>query len=194
MALEMPPTPTRFPCWCRAVYSWGGETDRDLGFMEGDYIECLNAGDGAWWTGRLRRDRRIIGVFPSNFVKLVDEKNSPTENKISRSSTSNGSAISSPADPESVSPASPVSPVSATSSPKKPSVFRKPFQSYKEAVGPSEALNAHRKAEELLLRQTVDDANLNNVRDAAPRRPASPLRQQGGLSFLFFLERLESRD
>jgi hypothetical protein len=25
MAPAAPPLPTRFPCWCRAVYSWGGE-------------------------------------------------------------------------------------------------------------------------------------------------------------------------
>ncbi|EGX52711.1 hypothetical protein AOL_s00007g494 [Orbilia oligospora ATCC 24927] len=65
--------PTQFPCWVRAVYSWGGETKRDLGFVEGDLIECLNAGDGAWWMGRLKRDRRQIGLFPSNFVELVTD-------------------------------------------------------------------------------------------------------------------------
>ncbi|KAL7793316.1 hypothetical protein V8C43DRAFT_42480 [Trichoderma afarasin] len=25
MALSPPPLPSRFPCWCRAIYSWGGE-------------------------------------------------------------------------------------------------------------------------------------------------------------------------
>jgi hypothetical protein len=25
MVLAPPPLPTQFPCWCRAVYSWGGE-------------------------------------------------------------------------------------------------------------------------------------------------------------------------
>ncbi|EPS37715.1 hypothetical protein H072_8612 [Dactylellina haptotyla CBS 200.50] len=65
--------PTQFPCWVKAIYSWGGETKRDLGFMEGDLIECLNAGDGAWWMGRLKRDRRQVGLFPSNFVELVSD-------------------------------------------------------------------------------------------------------------------------
>ncbi|KAJ5665239.1 uncharacterized protein N7477_007687 [Penicillium maclennaniae] len=50
-----------------------GETSRDLGFVEGDLIECLNAGDGQWWMGRLRRDRRAVGLFPSNFVELMSE-------------------------------------------------------------------------------------------------------------------------
>jgi Uncharacterized protein involved in cytokinesis, contains TGc (transglutaminase/protease-like) domain len=74
----------RFPCWCRAVYSWGGETTRDLGFVEGDLIECLNAGDGQWWMGRLRRDRRAVGLFPSNFVELLSEDFVP----VSRDTTS----------------------------------------------------------------------------------------------------------
>ncbi|KAK6352606.1 cytokinesis protein 3 [Orbilia blumenaviensis] len=65
--------PTQFPCWVKAIYSWGGETKRDLGFVEGDLIECLNAGDGSWWMGRLKRDRRQIGLFPSNFVELVTD-------------------------------------------------------------------------------------------------------------------------
>jgi hypothetical protein len=60
-AMGAPPDlPARFPCWVRATYSWGGETKRDLGFVEGDLIEALNAGDGLWWMGRLRRDPRAI--------------------------------------------------------------------------------------------------------------------------------------
>ena len=69
--------PSRFPCWCRAVYSWGGETDKDLGFIEGDLIECLNAGDGSWWVGRLRRDKRMVGSFPSNFVVVLGDSYQP---------------------------------------------------------------------------------------------------------------------
>ncbi|EPE33784.1 SH3-domain-containing protein [Glarea lozoyensis ATCC 20868] len=70
--------PQRFPCWCRAIYSFGGESKRDLGFIEGDLIECLNAGDGSWWMGRLRRDKRMMGLFPSNFVEVLDESFRPT--------------------------------------------------------------------------------------------------------------------
>ncbi|TGZ79513.1 hypothetical protein EX30DRAFT_308803 [Ascodesmis nigricans] len=69
---EAPTLPTRFPCLVRAIYSWGGETKRDLGFVEGDLIECLNAGDGRWWMGRLRRNK-TVGLFPSNFVELLPD-------------------------------------------------------------------------------------------------------------------------
>ena len=109
MADIPPPLPTRFPCWCRAVYSWGGESKRDLGFVEGDLIECLNAGDGSWWMGRLHRDRRAHGLFPSNFVKVLDDDFKP----VTRTN-------------------SPM-PVSRDPSPsphKTQSVFRKPFQAY----------------------------------------------------------------
>jgi hypothetical protein len=75
--------PSRFPCWCRAVYSWGGETDRDLGFIEGDLIECLNAGDGSWWMGRLHRDKRMMGLFPSNFVTVLADDFVPMRRSIS---------------------------------------------------------------------------------------------------------------
>ncbi|KHO01535.1 Src-domain containing protein [Metarhizium album ARSEF 1941] len=105
--------PAKFPCWCRAVYSWGGESKRDLGFIEGDLIECLNAGDGSWWVGRLYRDRRTIGSFPSNFVEILPEEFRP----MTRS-------------------ASPL-PGSNTPSPKnlpaKSKTFRKPFEAYAKA-------------------------------------------------------------
>ena len=73
----------KFPCWCRAVYTWGGETEKDLGFIEGDLIECLNAGDGSWWMGRLRRDKRMMGLFPSNFVVVLEDSFAPISRSVS---------------------------------------------------------------------------------------------------------------
>ncbi|KKK15782.1 hypothetical protein AOCH_002550, partial [Aspergillus ochraceoroseus] len=116
-----PQLPTRFPCWCRAVYSWGGETKRDLGFVEGDLIECLNAGDGQWWMGRLRRDRRMVGLFPSNFVQVLQDDFVPVTRSTSPMIQAAASPISNP-----------------TSAPKKQkTVFRKPFQAHREALAPS---------------------------------------------------------
>ncbi|CAK7224080.1 hypothetical protein SCUCBS95973_005398 [Sporothrix curviconia] len=109
-----PPLPTRFPCWCRAVYSWGGESKRDLGFMEGDLIECLNAGDGSWWTGRLFRDRRMVGSFPSNFVELLPPEFRP----VTRSTSPLPAAGNTP---------------SPKNTPQKSKTFRKPFEAYAKA-------------------------------------------------------------
>ena len=112
--------PTKFPCWCRAVYSWGGESSKDLGFIEGDLIECLNAGDGSWWMGRLRRDKRMMGLFPSNFVVILQDSFIP----ISRS-------------------VSPMPEMQKTDSVNKyqekkdRAKSRKPFQGYKSAQGPN---------------------------------------------------------
>ncbi|KAJ3558734.1 hypothetical protein NPX13_g9653 [Xylaria arbuscula] len=109
-----PPLPTRFPCWCRAVYSWGGESTRDLGFIEGDLIECLNAGDGSWWTGRLRRNK-TVGVFPSNFVEVLPDDFRPISRSISPLTSSNTPSPS----------------TSLQKSKSKP--FRKPFEAYAKA-------------------------------------------------------------
>lgn len=104
------------------------QTKRDLGFMEGDLIECLNAGDGSWWTGRLRRDPRMVGVFPSNFVQVLSDTYRP----VSRSP----------------------SPMPTAPSPK-PSVcdkqpsWRAPFSGYKQhtgGIGPASAGNKPEKA------------------------------------------------
>ena len=118
-----PSLPTRFPCWCRATYSWGGESKRDLGFVEGDLIECLNAGDGSWWMGRLRRDKRAMGLFPSNFVQVLDASFQPV------------SRVSNPM------PASAAGSVNKAS-PQKSKTFRKPFQAYARAGSPNPAAAA----------------------------------------------------
>ena len=52
------------------------QNEGDLGFVEGDLIECLNAGDGQWWVGRLKRNREV-GPFPSNFVEILDDPGPP---------------------------------------------------------------------------------------------------------------------
>ncbi|MCJ1385422.1 cytokinesis protein 3 [Xylographa soralifera] len=110
---ETPNLPNRFPCWCRAIYSYGGESKKDLGFVEGDLIECLNAGDGSWWMGRLRRDKRAMGLFPSNFVQVLEDNFVP----VSRAP----SPMPSLRDSENATP---------SISPQKAKAFRKPFQAY----------------------------------------------------------------
>ncbi|KAH8731847.1 hypothetical protein GQ44DRAFT_670468 [Phaeosphaeriaceae sp. PMI808] len=127
--------PTRFPCWCKAVYSWGGETKRDLGFIEGDLIEVINAGDGSWWMGRLKRDRRKTGLFPSNFVELLSEDYQPWSRNgspmggvgtvISRQNSAQ----------EQIKPAPQ----------KSKSMFRKPFTAYAAAGAPNPAAAARER-------------------------------------------------
>ncbi|KKA19620.1 SH3 domain protein (Cyk3) [Rasamsonia emersonii CBS 393.64] len=134
MAPDPPPLPTKFPCWCRAIYSWGGETKRDLGFVEGDLIECLNAGDGSWWMGRLRRDRRMMGLFPSNFVTVLGDDFVPGNNR-SVTPMGGGDALSR----------------TDSSTPKKQkTVYRKPFQAHKEAITPAEAARRANSSSEAL--------------------------------------------
>ncbi|KAG6009970.1 hypothetical protein E4U21_000741 [Claviceps maximensis] len=81
--------------------------------MEGDLIECLNAGDGSWWVGRLYRDRRTVGSFPSNFVEVLPEEFRPMTRSVSPLPASNTP-----------------SPQNTTAKSKK---FRKPFEAYAKA-------------------------------------------------------------
>ncbi|KAJ9659562.1 hypothetical protein H2201_007311 [Coniosporium apollinis] len=105
-------------------------TKRDLGFIEGDLIECLNAGDGSWWMGRLRRDKRMVGLFPSNFVKLLDENFQPSRNASPLPLQSGGGG--------SISRGSTPNSVAAKPTPQKStSMFRKPFQAYYAAGSPN---------------------------------------------------------
>ncbi|KAK3494003.1 hypothetical protein B0T13DRAFT_449875 [Neurospora crassa] len=147
-----PPVPTRFPCWVRAVYSWGGENKRDLGFIEGDLIECLNAGDGSWWTGRLWRDRRAIGVFPSNFVELMPENFRPTSRSTSPMASSNSP--------------------SPSGTPQKSRTFRKPFEAYSKAPHYTTAK----------VPETYKDGSVSRPPRAGSIRPRSrgPIGHPGG--------------
>ncbi|KAI5300310.1 acetyl-coenzyme-A carboxylase, partial [Ascosphaera pollenicola] len=150
MPLDPPQLPTKFPCWCQAIYSWGGETKKDLGFVEGDLIECLNAGDGAWWMGRLRRDQRMVGLFPSNFVRVLSEDFAPE--KTRKLSTNGQQPASKP--PQ-----------------KQTTIFRKPFQGYKEAVGPSEALRQKKE-------EAIRTSALHAVRKRSGTHPSRPASKQ----------------
>ncbi len=73
----------------------------------------MNAGDGSWWTGRLWRDRRAIGLFPSNFVELLPDTFRPTSRSISPLTSSNTP--------------------SPKNTPQKSKTFRKPFEAYAKA-------------------------------------------------------------
>ncbi|THC90142.1 hypothetical protein EYZ11_010396 [Aspergillus tanneri] len=160
MAPGAPQLPTRFPCWCRAVYSWGGETNRDLGFVEGDLIECLNAGDGQWWMGRLRRDRRMMGLFPSNFVEVLGENFVP---------------VSSSASPMVAAAQSPI--MNPTSAPKKQkTVFRRPFQAHKEAMAPSGELSRSGTSASPTTTTPTSSIPQTPPRDGSLSRKVKPLR------------------
>ncbi|KAK4890389.1 hypothetical protein LTR27_010917 [Elasticomyces elasticus] len=74
-----PDVPSQFPRWCRAQYSWPGETKNDLCFQKGDLIHAINAGDGLWWEGTHLLARCFTGRFPSNFVEVLEESFRPRD-------------------------------------------------------------------------------------------------------------------
>ncbi|KAJ5379473.1 hypothetical protein N7509_012592 [Penicillium cosmopolitanum] len=130
-------------------------TTKDLGFVEGDLIECLNAGDGQWWMGRLRRDRRAVGLFPSNFVELMSEDFVPISRDTSPMVLSGSSPINNP-----------------TSAPKKTkTVFRKPFQAHREALSP--ASNLARSGSNTPVKSSIPQTP---PRDGSTPRSVKPLR------------------
>ncbi|KAL5047375.1 hypothetical protein BDW71DRAFT_179982 [Aspergillus fruticulosus] len=179
MAAPAPQLPTRFPCWCRAIYSWGGEAKSDLGFVEGDLIECLNAGDGQWWMGRLRRDRRMVGLFPSNFVQLLGEDFVPVTRATSPMLPAAASPITNP-----------------TSAPKKQkTVFRKPFQAHKEALAPSSSRGSPSSTSPVgsTIPQTPPRDGSLSRRAKTGRAPTKVGRQQSSLSRPLSIARPPSR-
>ncbi|ODQ80677.1 hypothetical protein BABINDRAFT_160914 [Babjeviella inositovora NRRL Y-12698] len=66
---QVPPLPFRV----KTTHSWPGEVSGDLGFVEGDIIEVLSFVDDEWWMGKLKRNQ-LLGIFPSDFVTIVEDK------------------------------------------------------------------------------------------------------------------------
>jgi transglutaminase/protease-like cytokinesis protein 3 len=132
------------------------QSKRDLGFIEGDLIECLNAGDGSWWMGRLRRDKRMVGLFPSNFVQVLDDSFKPA------------SRASSPMPERSPSP-NPFNPKPPKETKSKP--FRKPFQAY-AAPDAAAQKRAELQKQESLLKSRLPSPNLTVTRNHVARAPS----------------------
>ncbi|XP_073814654.1 CIN85 and CD2AP related isoform X2 [Musca autumnalis] len=76
---------------CKVIYSYTQVNDDELSLAVGDVIEFLGEVEEGWWRGRLKNK---IGVFPSNFVKVIEpspvfaSKRPPSLAKTSGSGTS----------------------------------------------------------------------------------------------------------
>ncbi|AEY95928.1 FADL288Cp [Eremothecium gossypii FDAG1] len=79
------------PFKVKAVYSWSGEHEQDLGFLESDIIEVTKV-KGNWLYGRLLRNKKS-GYFPVNYVQVLYEvpngyiERSPAEPRTQRPPT-----------------------------------------------------------------------------------------------------------
>lgn len=64
-------------CQRRAIvaFSYDRVNEDELWLQVGDVIEVLGEEETGWWRGRLNGQ---IGVFPSDFVKIMDESTSET--------------------------------------------------------------------------------------------------------------------
>ncbi|TVY40116.1 cytokinesis protein, partial [Lachnellula subtilissima] len=151
------------PSWTKAIYSFSGENKSDLGFVEGDLIECLNAGDGSWWMGRLRRDKRMMGLFPSNFVQVLDDSFQPA------------SRASSPMPDHSPSP-NPFNPQPPQKT--KTKAFRKPFTAY-AAPDAAAQRRAQIKQQESISVVRAPSTNPRSIHDGIPRVPSPEIPGYG---------------
>lgn len=68
-----PPPPPKKPknigLWVTALYDFGGQSEGDLSFKEGDKIRVVNKTDSTddWWEGELRG---MKGAFPANYCQV----------------------------------------------------------------------------------------------------------------------------
>lgn len=62
----------KVPFKVKATFSWSGEKEFDLGFLENDIIEVTKV-KGNWLFGKLLRNKKT-GYFPINYVKIIETK------------------------------------------------------------------------------------------------------------------------
>ena len=144
-----------FPFWVRAKFSYTAESSHDIGFVEGELIQALNRGDGSWWVGKLARDRRVVGHFPSNFVEVLHPDFKPTTRTPSRSP-------------------SPNPPPAKTKS----KAFRKPFQAY-SAPDPAAAKRAELQKQDSLSISRSSSPQPRSVHDNIQRVPSPNIHGYG---------------
>ncbi|KAK7686973.1 hypothetical protein QCA50_010054 [Cerrena zonata] len=56
----------------KTVYSWSGEQEEDLGFVENEIVDVYSIVDDSWWKGKLRRNN-AEGIFPKDFVEIIED-------------------------------------------------------------------------------------------------------------------------
>ncbi|KAJ1869961.1 actin binding protein [Coemansia sp. RSA 486] len=62
----------------RALYDYDAEAEDELPFNEGDIIYNVEQLDPGWWAGETQDGARQ-GVFPANFVELIDDEPVPAK-------------------------------------------------------------------------------------------------------------------
>ncbi|ODV67926.1 hypothetical protein HYPBUDRAFT_156641 [Hyphopichia burtonii NRRL Y-1933] len=66
--MSLPPLPFKV----KTVYSWSGEQEEDLGFVENEIVDVYSIVDDSWWKGKLRRNN-AEGIFPKDFVEIIED-------------------------------------------------------------------------------------------------------------------------
>lgn len=70
---------------CKVIYSYRENKPDELSLAVGDVIEIFEEVEEGWWRGKLNGK---VGVFPSNFVEMIESVSPTSANR--RSSTSGG--------------------------------------------------------------------------------------------------------
>ena len=75
-----PPPPVYVPhptlAWASALYAYNPTDAGDVALLPSDRIAVLEYMNAEWWKGRNERTGQE-GIFPRNYVKVIDEKNGP---------------------------------------------------------------------------------------------------------------------
>ncbi|CAD6233840.1 GSCOCG00007335001-RA-CDS [Cotesia congregata] len=79
---------------CLVLFSYKAANEDELTLAEGEIVTLISrdAPDKGWWKGELRGK---IGLFPDNFVKIIQGKKSPHQEEVNKSTNTSTSTSTS---------------------------------------------------------------------------------------------------
>ncbi|CAG8466236.1 3320_t:CDS:10 [Diversispora eburnea] len=69
---KKPPKPKRAELKAKVIYEYDADGDDEINLKEEEVVVILDKSDDDWWKGR--NENGEVGLFPSNYVELITEK------------------------------------------------------------------------------------------------------------------------
>ncbi|XP_065371981.1 serine-rich adhesin for platelets isoform X2 [Calliphora vicina] len=168
---------------CKVIYSYTQVNDDELSLAVGDVIEFLGEVEEGWWRGRLKNK---IGVFPSNFVKLIESSpvfasKRPPSTSTSKQTTKSANNTVTNASSSTVTASSSSSIATAAAATKK--INRLSFHNSKEDLLAASTTTTNNSTVAAPISSSLMLGGGGSGDDAAPSLPPKPLRDYCRVEF-----------
>ncbi|RHZ54807.1 hypothetical protein Glove_423g32 [Diversispora epigaea] len=89
---KKPPKPKRAELKAKVIYEYDADGDDEITLKEEEVVVILDKSEADWWKGR--NENGEVGLFPSNYVELITEKDTEPSKQVVEEEVNLKSAIS----------------------------------------------------------------------------------------------------